>query len=97
MPMSTWLWSALPRSIRRARRLLAQLFAAAPHLPVIVHHRTGTIDDVIHLTRQGAFHVLLGDIEPESLADAVGRAVRQSQARDLLSGNRALAAFPDRP
>ncbi len=62
---------------------LARLFAAAPHLPVIVHHRTGTIDDVIHLTRQGAFHVLLGEIEPESLVDAVSRAARQSQSRDL--------------
>ncbi len=62
---------------------LAQLFAAAPHLPVIVHQRMGTIDDVIHLTRQGAFHVLLGDIEPETLADAVSRAVRQSQLREL--------------
>jgi DNA-binding NtrC family response regulator len=62
---------------------LTRLFAASPQLPVILHHRTGTIDDVIHLTRQGAFHVLLGDIEPESLAEVVGRAARQSQAREL--------------
>jgi DNA-binding NtrC family response regulator len=57
---------------------MAALFRAAPHLPIIVRHRTGGIDDVINLTRQGAFHVLLGELEPESLADAVGRAVRQS-------------------
>ncbi len=62
---------------------LGRLFAAAPHLPVIVHHRAGGIDDVIHLTRQGAFHVLLGDVEPQTLADAVGRALRQSQSREL--------------
>jgi DNA-binding NtrC family response regulator len=61
---------------------LSRLFAIAPHLPVIVHQQAGTIDDVIHLTRQGAFHVLLGDIEPESLAEAVGRAARQSKARE---------------
>jgi DNA-binding NtrC family response regulator len=62
--------------------VLARLFAAAPHVPVIVHHRMGSIDDVIHLTRLGAFHVLLGHIEPASLADAVGRAARQSQSRE---------------
>jgi len=61
---------------------LAQLFAIAPHLPLIVHHRTGRIEDVIHWTRQGAFHVLLGDVEPDSLAEAVLRATRQSQARE---------------
>jgi DNA-binding NtrC family response regulator len=58
---------------------LGALFRSSPHLPVIVHHRTGTIDDVIHLTRQGAFHVLLGEIEPEALAEAVSRAARQAQ------------------
>jgi DNA-binding NtrC family response regulator len=62
------------------QQALAALFRASPHLPVIVHHRTGGIDDVIHLTRQGAFHVLLGDVEPEALAEAVTRAVRQPQA-----------------
>jgi len=68
---------------------LAQLFAIAPHLPLVVHHRTGRIDDVIHLTRQGAFHVLLGEVEPESLSDAVVRAARQTQARE-----RAVAGAP---
>ena len=58
---------------------LSTLFRSAPHLPVIVHHRTGTIDDVIQLTRQGAFHVLLGEIEPGTFADSVGRAVRKAQ------------------
>jgi len=58
---------------------LAALFRVAPSLPVIVHHRTGGIDDVIHFTRQGAAHVLLGDVEPEALSTAVARAVRQSQ------------------
>jgi two-component system response regulator AtoC len=58
---------------------LAALFRVAPRMPVIVHHRTGGIDDVIHFTRQGAFHVLLGDVEAESLAEAVSRAARQSQ------------------
>ena len=60
---------------------LADLFRAAPQLPIVVHHRTGGIDDVIHFTRQGAFHVLLGDVEPESLAEAVTRGLRQSQKR----------------
>jgi len=60
---------------------LTEIFRAAPNLPLIVHHRTGGIGDVIHLTRQGAFHVLLGGIEPESLAEAVSRALRQSLTR----------------
>ena len=60
---------------------LTEIFRAAPNLPLIIHHRTGGIGDVIHLTRQGAFHVLLGSIEPESLAEAVSRALRQSLAR----------------
>lgn len=59
---------------------LSALFAAAPYLPIIVHHRTGRIDDVIQMTRQGAFHVLLGDVDAEALAEAVGRALRQAQA-----------------
>lgn len=60
---------------------LAELFRSAPHLPVIVHHRTGDVDDVIHLTRQGAFYVLLGDVRPESLSEALSKALRLSQAR----------------
>lgn len=63
---------------------LAALFAVAPQLPLIAHHRTGGIEDVIRLTRQGAFHVLLGNIEPETLAEPVSRAVRQAQARQRL-------------
>jgi len=58
---------------------LGAIFRTAPHLPVIVHHRTGGIDDVIHLTRQGAFHVLLGEVEPVTLAEAIARAARQTQ------------------
>jgi DNA-binding NtrC family response regulator len=58
---------------------LGALFRTAPHLPIIVHHRTGTIDDVIQLTRQGAFHVLLGEVEPGTFADAVARAARKAQ------------------
>ena len=57
---------------------LGALFRTAPHLPVIVHHKTGSIEDVISLTRQGAFHVLLGDVDPEILSDAVSRASRQA-------------------
>ena len=58
---------------------LGALLRSAPHLPVIVHHKSGGIDDVISLTRQGAFHVLLGEVDPEILSDAVSRASRQAQ------------------
>jgi DNA-binding NtrC family response regulator len=64
---------------------LGALFRTAPHLPIIVHHRTGMIDDVIQLTRQGAFHVLLGEVEPGTFADAVARAARKAQLVPLVT------------
>ena len=45
-----------------------------PSRPVILHHSDGTIDDAIRLTRQGAFYVLLGDIDPQRLEYAVNTA-----------------------
>jgi DNA-binding NtrC family response regulator len=68
---------------------LTELFQVAPRLPVIVHHRTGGINDVIHLTRQGAFHVLLGGVEPDALAEAVVRAWQQSQKQRRVDGETA--------
>ena len=62
-------------------RALDEIFHLAPSLPVIVHHRDGVIDDVIHLTRRGVFHVLIGEIDPAGFAEAMGRAVRHSQTR----------------
>ncbi len=58
---------------------LAAAFRTAPGLPVIVHHRAGSIDDVIHLTRLGAFYVLLGDVDPDLFGAAVHKAIRKSQ------------------
>ena len=58
---------------------LAGAFRIAPGLPVIVHHRAGSIDDVIHLTRLGAFYVLLGDVDPDLFGAAVHKAIRKSQ------------------
>jgi DNA-binding NtrC family response regulator len=46
---------------------------------VIVHHATGTVDDAIQFTRQGAFYVLLGEIDPQRLEYAVNLAVQQSR------------------
>jgi transcriptional regulator with GAF, ATPase, and Fis domain len=50
-------------------------------MPVIVHDRDGAIDDVIHLTRRGAFHVLLGDVDPAILAESVIKAIRYQQVK----------------
>jgi DNA-binding NtrC family response regulator len=58
---------------------LEEVFRLAPNVPVIVHDREGTIDDVIHLTRRGAFHVLVGEVDPVIFAESVNRAVRQEQ------------------
>jgi two-component system nitrogen regulation response regulator GlnG len=62
-------------------RALDEAFRTAPNLPLIVHHRDGSIDDVIHLTRRGVFHILLGEVDPASFAEAAGRAFRDSRAR----------------
>lgn len=50
-----------------------------PGLPVIVRCHNGSIDDVIHLTRRGAFYVLLGEIDPERLKVAVNAALEKSR------------------
>jgi DNA-binding NtrC family response regulator len=70
--------AALPCSGEQA---LDQVQAVAPDARVIVHHREGGIDDVITLTRRGAFYVLLGELEPGALAEAVAKAGRSSRAR----------------
>jgi two-component system nitrogen regulation response regulator GlnG len=64
-----------------ADRALDEAFRTAPNLPLIVHHRDGSIDDVIHLTRRGVFHVLLGEVDPAAFAEAAGRAFRHSRTR----------------
>jgi DNA-binding NtrC family response regulator len=70
--------AALPCSGDRAFEELQRI---APGTPVIAHHREGAIDDVISLTRCGAFYVLLGEVDPQSLAEAVAKAGRKSRAR----------------
>ena len=55
-----------------------QLQSRKPGLPVIIQCHHGTIDDVIRLTRRGAFYVLLGEIDPERLGVAVNAAIEKS-------------------
>ncbi len=50
-----------------------------PGLPVIIQCHNGTVDDVIRLTRRGAFYVLLGEIDPERLKVAVDAAIERSR------------------
>jgi DNA-binding NtrC family response regulator len=70
--------AALPCSGDQA---LEEVQRIAPDARVIVHHREGVIDDVITLTRRGAFYVLLGELDPSALAEAVAKASRSSRAR----------------
>jgi DNA-binding NtrC family response regulator len=60
---------------------LDEAFRTAPNLPLIIHHRDGSIDDVIHFTRRGVFHILLGEVDPAAFAEAAARAFRHSQTR----------------
>jgi DNA-binding NtrC family response regulator len=70
--------AALPCSGDQA---LDEVQRVAPDARVIVHHREGGIDDVITLTRRGAFYVLLGELDPGALAEAVAKASRNSRAK----------------
>lgn len=60
---------------------LDEVFQAAPSVPVIAHDRAGSMENVIQLSRRGAFYVLLGEVDPGLLAESVANAVRQSQNR----------------
>ena len=60
---------------------LEEVQRVAPDAQVIIHHREGVVDDVITLTRRGAFYVLLGELDPGALAEAVAKASRKSQAK----------------
>jgi len=55
-----------------------QLQRSKPGLPVIIQCHNGTVDDVIRLTRRGAFYVVLGEMEPERLKVAVEAAIEKS-------------------
>lgn len=57
---------------------ILQLQRSKPGLPVIIHCKNGSIDDVIRLTRRGAFYVLLGEVDPERLRLAVDAAMEKS-------------------
>jgi DNA-binding NtrC family response regulator len=52
---------------------LDQIFRCAADVPVIIHHRSGTVDDAIHFTRLGAFHSFVGELEPQRLLHQVSK------------------------
>jgi DNA-binding NtrC family response regulator len=56
-----------------ADQAIDSVFRFAADLPVIVHSREGKIDDVIHFTRLGAFHVLVGELEPQRLLQQIAK------------------------
>ncbi len=58
---------------------LAELHRRKANLPVIIHCQNGSVDDVIRLTRLGAFYVLLGEIECDLLKVAVNTAIEKSR------------------
>jgi DNA-binding NtrC family response regulator len=62
---------------------LEQLLRQDPRFPVIVHDASGTLDDAISLTRRGAFYVLLGEIDPQRLENAVKMALERHRPKPL--------------
>lgn len=67
--------------------LLDEIGRIDARIPVVVHHPTGTVDDAIHLTRHGAFTVLLGRMDPQRLGDAVERALKKWHASVPMQAN----------
>lgn len=70
-----------------ADQALDSIFRFAADMPVIVHALEGTIDDVIHFTRLGAFHVFVGELEPQSLLKQIARV--SSAAEEKAEGDAA--------
>jgi DNA-binding NtrC family response regulator len=64
-----------------ADQALDSIFRFAADMPVIVHSREGTIDDAIHFTRLGAFHVFVGELEPQSLLYQIGKVKNAAEAK----------------
>jgi DNA-binding NtrC family response regulator len=64
-----------------ADHALDQISRFSPDTPVIVHHRNGTLDDVIHFTRLGAFHAFVGEVEPQRLAHQIAKISARAEAK----------------
>ncbi len=65
----------------RGESALGEVLRHDARFPVIVHYPEGTIDDAIRLTRHGAFYVLLGEIEPQRVDQAVKMALERCRCR----------------
>lgn len=64
-----------------ADQALDQVFRHAADVPVIIHGRNGTLDDVIHFTRLGAFHSFIGELSAQSLSHQISRIVASAEAK----------------
>jgi DNA-binding NtrC family response regulator len=64
-----------------ADHALDQISRFSADVPVIVHHRSGTLDDVIHFTRLGAFHAFVGELEPQRLSQQLARINAMAEAK----------------
>lgn len=58
-----------------------QISRYSADVPFIVHHRSGTLDDVIHFTRLGAFHAFVGELEPQRLAHQIAKTSALAEAK----------------
>ena len=50
-------------------------------IPVIVHDRSGSVDEVIHYTRLGAFYTFIGELEPQALWNQISRLMASAEAK----------------
>jgi DNA-binding NtrC family response regulator len=71
----------LPCDDCAAEEALYELLRGDPGLPVIVHHRAGTLDDAIRLTRMGAFYVLVGELDLDRLEAVIASALERGRSR----------------
>ena len=73
----------LPCADCTAEEALYELLRSDPGLPLIVHDRTGTVDEAIRLTRMGAFYVLLGDLDLDRLEAVIASALDRGRSRQV--------------
>jgi|GEM_PF-144804 len=62
-------------------RVLEEIHRYNHRVPVVVHHPQGTVDDIVYWTRRGAFHTLIGSLEPERLRHVISAAVQQAKSK----------------
>ncbi|MEF3169007.1 MAG: response regulator, partial [Deltaproteobacteria bacterium] len=69
-------------------RLMEELHARDPHLPVIIMTAFGKVDDAVDAVRKGAFTYLEKPVKPEELALQIKAALRHGRIEERIAKER---------